>query len=62
MLGRPVLSGAVHLTSRLVVDPVVADTEGAPGASGASFWSVTFSVTAIVADPLLPSSTLTVTA
>ena len=61
MAGRPVFVGAVQLTSRLVVLPVVADTEGADGASGASFWSITFSVTVIVSEPLLPSSTLTVT-
>ena len=37
MFGRPVFVGAVQLTSRLVVLPVVADTEGTFGASGGSF-------------------------
>ena len=60
--GRPVFDGAVHLTSRLVALPEVAVTVGASGASGASSPSTTFSVTAIVAEPPLPSSTLTVTA
>ena len=61
MFGRPVFVGAVQLTSRLLFDPGVADTEGAFGASGGSSWSMTFSVTAIVSEPLLPSSTLTLT-
>ena len=52
---------SVHITSRLAVLPEVEDTEGAAGATGASSWSVTFSVTAIVPEPPLPSSTLTVT-
>ena len=60
--GRPVFDGAVQLTSKLVALPVVAATVGASEASGGSFRSVTFSVTAIVAEPPLPSSTLTVTA
>ena len=60
--GRPVFDGAVHLTSRLVALPEVAFTVGASGAIGGSSRSVTFSVTAMVAEPPLPSSTLTVTA
>ena len=63
MAGRPVFVGAVQLTSRLVVSsPCVADTEGAVRRQRSLVhWSITFSVTAIVSEPLLPSSTLTVT-
>ena len=60
MAGRPVSAGAVQPTSRLVVNPAVADTVGLPGADGGSFTSVTLMVTALVA-AAVPSFTLTVT-
>ena len=55
------MSGALQLTSRLVVLPEVADTDGAAGATGASSWSATLMVTSTVSVPPLPSSALTVT-
>ena len=61
MAGRPVFVGAVQLTSRLVVLPEVAVTEGSAGASGGSFTFVTFSVTSMVA-LAVPSDALTVSA
>ena len=62
MAGRPAFDGAVQLTSRLVADPGVADTEGAAGATGGSFTSVIPIVTAMVSVSPLPSSAFTVTA
>ena len=44
-------TGAVQETSRLVVEPEVADTLGAAGAAGGSFTSVTMMVTVVVAVP-----------
>ena len=58
--GRPVLLGALQLTSRLVVLPEVADTDGAGGASGGSLMSVTLMVTGIVT-VTVPSLAPTVT-
>ena len=55
------MTGAVQLTSRLVVLPGVADTDGAAGAAGASNRSKTLRVTSTVSVPPLPSSALTVT-
>ena len=63
MAGRPVFGGAVQLTFRLVVDPGVADTEGAAGGVfGGSLTFVTLIVTAMVSVAPLPSSAFTVTA
>ena len=59
MGGRPVLSGAVQTTDRLVVESL--DTEGAAGASGGSSTSVISMSTAIVALIMLGSLALTVT-
>ncbi len=59
--GRPVLAGAAQLTSRLVVLPEVAVTEGIAGATGFSSALSTVIVTAIVSEPPLPSSAFTVT-
>ena len=59
--GRPVLSGAVQVTSKLVVLPEVAVTVGAAGATGASFRSLTLRVTLIVSVPPFLSSAFTVT-
>ena len=59
--GRPVLAGAVQLTSRLVVLPEVAVTAGIAGATGFSSASSTVIVTAIVSEPPLPSMAFTVT-
>ena len=44
MSGRPVLDGALQLTSRLVMLPEVAVTTGAAGASGGSAASRTVMV------------------
>ena len=55
------LAGAVQLTSRLVVLPEVAVTVGIAGATGFSSALSTVIVTAIVAEPLLPSMAFTVT-
>ena len=60
-MSGPVFVGAVQPTSRLVVDPEVADTEGAAGRPGASSTSVTVIVTVTVSVPPLPSSALTTT-
>ena len=60
MAGRPVLSGAVQLTSRLSDVPAVALTVGASGASGGSATSVRLTVTATVSVSV-PSETLIVT-
>ena len=57
----PVLGGAVHVTSRPVVEFAVALTVGAPGAVGGSSTSDTVMVTATVSVPPLPSSAFTVT-
>ena len=55
--------GAVQLTSRLVSEPAVPDTVGAPGAGGASsVTSVRPMVTATVSVPPCWSTTRTVTA
>ena len=60
MFGRPVFVGSVQLTSRLGVLAGVADTAGRFIVSGGSSWSVTFSVTVIVSELPLLSTTLTV--
>ena len=52
------LEGAVQLTSRLEVDPAVAVTVGAPGASGGSTL-VTLMITGMVA--LSPAESVAVT-
>ena len=57
----PVLSGAVQLTSRPVVESAVAVTVGASGAAGFSSTSVSVMSTAMVSLSV-PSSTLIVTA
>ena len=59
MAGRPVFDGAVQLTSRLVVELDVGDTEGAAGLSGGSSSSVTDTVT-VASAWAVPSLTLTV--
>ena len=61
MAGRPVFSGAVQVTNRLVVLSATEDTEGAAGRAGGSFTSVTLIVMEAVAVPPWPSSTLTIT-
>ena len=60
MAGRPVLAGALQLTSRLPVVPAFAATAGAAGWSGGSSTSVTLMVTALVTFTV-PSLTFTVT-
>ena len=60
-MAGPVFVGAVQVTSRLVVDPAVAVTEGAAGRPGGSSTSVTVIVTVTVSVPPLPSSALTMT-
>ena len=60
-MAGPVFVGAVQLTSRLVLDPAVAVTEGAAGRPGGSFTSVTVIVTVTVSVPPLLSSALTMT-
>ena len=60
-MAGPVFVGAVQVTSRLVVDPAVADTVGAAGRPGGSSTSVTVIVTVTVSVPPLPSSALTTT-
>ena len=60
-MAGPVFSGAVQVTSRLVLDPAVAVTEGANGRPGGSSTSVRVIVTVMVSVPPLPSSALTMT-
>ena len=60
-MAGPVFDGAVQVTSRLVLDPTVADTEGTAGRPGGSFTSVTVIVTVTVAVPPAPSEAVTMT-
>ena len=62
MSGPPFRPGFVQVTSRLVVEPGVAPTDGAAGLAGCSSASVTLIVTAMLSAPPLPSETETVTA
>ena len=70
MAGLPVMSGAVHDTSSLVLgSSAFPETVGPAGAAGGSFTSVTLIVTAMVSSivvsavppAFLPSVTFTVT-
>ena len=59
MAGLPVIVGAIHDTSSLVVGVVVlAATVGAAGAPGGSFTSVTLMVTAMVSSAVAVFSVL----
>ena len=60
-MAGPAFDGAVQLTSRLVLDPAVAVTEGCAGTSGGSFTSVTVIVTVTVSAAPAPSTALTMT-
>ena len=60
MAGPPFRSGAVQLTSRLVAEPEVVETDGAAGLAGFSSTSVTVMVTSMVSLSV-PSEAFTVT-
>ena len=61
MSGLPLLSGALHVTSRLPLSSGPSERVGARGARGGSSTSMTWIATSIVASPRSPSSALTLT-